>query len=104
MSRRTGEPGNSEQAEQVEQVEKAEKAGTTVRTGYRPEGIDDAFSAGDGPGERTPSGGKGGAGGDGGPALPSEPKCHVAPRTARPVHPRPLRWRLGQRLDVGRWH
>ena len=68
MSRRTGEPGNTEK---TEQAEKAEKAGTTVRTGYRPEGIDDAFSAGDGPGERTPSGGKGGAGGDGGPALPS---------------------------------
>ncbi len=44
MSQRTGEPG------ETEQTQKADEAEQTVRTGYRPEGIDDAFSAGDGPG------------------------------------------------------
>ncbi len=51
MSQRTGEPGEAEQAEQIEKTVQTEQADTTVRTGYRPEGIDDAFSAGDGPGE-----------------------------------------------------
>ncbi|MGW6226942.1 cytochrome c biogenesis protein ResB [Cellulosimicrobium cellulans] len=55
--------------ERTGQAERSEERPTTS-TGYRPEGIDDAFSAGDGPGDRTPSGGGGDAGGDGGPALP----------------------------------